>query len=69
MKYKINDIVRIIDKSAFYYNALGRIMSITDDEFAYYVVFEMIDEDTNEVSIYEDCFYKENQIIKEDIIC
>ena len=63
MKYNINDIVEIIDESAFYYGALGRIDKIyTDDEYEYFVVFEMIDEETGEESIYEECYYKKNQI-------
>ena len=58
MKYNINDIVEIIDESAFYYGALGRIDKIytddeTDDEYEYFVIFEMIDEETGEESIYE----------------
>ena len=63
MIYKVNDIVEVIDSNAFYYGALGRIDRVQpDDEYEYYVVFEMIDEDTGEVSIYEDCDYKASQI-------
>ena len=55
-----NDVVRVIDKNAFYHKALGRIESIDPtQEYAYFVVFEMIDEETEEVSIYEDCYYYE----------
>ena len=58
-----NDVVRIIDKNAFYYKTLGRIESIDPtQEYAYFVVFEMIDEITGEIEVYEDCYYKEDQI-------
>ena len=62
MKYNVNDIVEVVDLEAFYYGTLGRIDKIQpDNEYSYYVVFEMIDE-YGETSIYEDCEYKENQI-------
>ena len=58
-----NDVVRVIDKNAFYYKSLGRIESIDPtQEYAYLVVFEMIDEITGEIEVYEDCYYKEDQI-------
>ena len=45
MKYNVNDIVEVVDLEAFYYGALGRIDKIQpDNEYSYYVVFEMIDE-------------------------
>ena len=62
MNYKVNDIVEVIDPEAFYCGALGRIDRIQpDDEYSYYVVFEMINE-YGEKSIYEDCEYKKSQI-------
>ena len=57
---KINDIVKVVSVDAFYYGTLGRIDEVCEDE--YHVVFEMIDEETEEVSIYEDCYYYEYEI-------
>ena len=57
---KINDIVKVICVDAFYYGALGRIDEVCEDE--YHVVFEMIDEDTGEVSIYDECYYYDYEI-------
>lgn len=61
MKYRIGDIVRIIeDKEVFYHGAVGRIDSYY--EGGYYVVFEYIDMETGETGIYESCSYDESQI-------
>lgn len=60
MKFKVNDIVKIVSVDAFYYNALGRVAEVNDDEV--YVVFEMIDSDTGEVSVYEDCYYYDYEV-------
>ena len=60
---EVGCIVRVIDKEAFYYKAIGRIESIDPtQEYAYFVVFEMIDEITGEIEVYEDCYYREDQI-------
>lgn len=60
MNFKVNDIVKIVSVDAFYYNALGRVAEVNDDEV--YVVFEMIDTDTGEVSVYEDCYYYDYEV-------
>ena len=60
MNFKVNDIVKIVSVDAFYYNALGRVAEVNDDEV--YVVFEMIDSDTGEVSVYEDCYYYDYEV-------
>ena len=57
---KINDIVKVVCVDAFYYGVLGRIDEVCEDE--YHVVFEMIDEETEEVSIYEECYYYDYEI-------
>ena len=57
---KINDIVKVVSVDAFYYGALGRIDEVCEDE--YHVVFEMIDEITEEVSIYEEYYYYEYEL-------
>ena len=63
MKFKVDDIVRIIDKDAFYYNAVGIIRFIaSDDDYSYYIEFEAEDDETGEVFIYESNFYREDQI-------
>ena len=63
---KINDIVKVVSVDAFYYGALGRIDEVCEDE--YHVVFEMIDEFTGEISIYEECYYYDYEIelVKEE---
>ena len=60
MNFKVNDIVKIVSVDAFYYNAIGRVVEVNDDEL--YVVFEMIDDDTGEVSVYEDCYYYDCEV-------
>ena len=60
MNFKVNDIVKIVSVDAFYYNALGRVVEVNDDEL--HVVFEMIDTDTGEVSVYEDCYYYDYEV-------
>ena len=60
MNFKVNDIVKIVSVDAFYYNALGRVAEVNDDEV--YVVFEMTDTDTGEVSVYEDCYYYDYEV-------
>lgn len=66
MKFKVNDIVEVVSADAFYYKAMGRIDSILVDPeldyFEYKVVFEMIDMKTDEVTIYEECVYLEEEI-------
>ena len=63
MKYNVGDIVEIIDSNAFYHGALGTVDKIyTDDEYEYFVVFQMINETTGEEEVYEECYYKESQI-------
>lgn len=60
MNFKVNDIVKIVSEDAFYYNALGRIAEVSDDEL--YIVFEMVDIDTGEVSVYEDYYYYDYEV-------
>ena len=60
MNFKVNDIVKIVSVDAFYYNALGRVAEVNDDEL--YVIFEMINTDTGEVSVYEDCYYYDYEV-------
>lgn len=63
MIYNKGDIVEIIDESAFYFGALGLIDAVYEDaEYEYFVVFQMIDELTGDIEVYEECYYKENQI-------
>lgn len=66
MKFKVDDIVEVVSADAFYYKAMGRIDSILVvpelDYFEYNVVFEMIDMETDEVTIYEECVYLEEEI-------
>ena len=63
MKFKVGDIVEIIDKDAFYYGAIGDIDEIDlEDEYSYHVIFTMIDDYTGEERVYEDCPYKESQL-------
>lgn len=66
MKFKVNDIVEVVSADAFYYKVMGRIDSILVDPeldyFEYNVVFEMIDMETDEVTIYEECVYLEEEI-------
>lgn len=66
MKFKVNDIVEVVSADAFYYKVMGRIDSILVDPeldyFEYKVVFEMIDMKTDEVTIYEECVYLEEEI-------
>ena len=66
MKFKVNDIVEVVSADAFYYKVMGRIDSILVDPeldyFEYIVVFEMIDMETDEVTIYEECVYLEEEI-------
>ena len=66
MKFKVNDIVEVVSADAFYYKVMGRIDSILVDPeldyFEYNVVFEMIDMKTDEVTIYEECVYLEEEI-------
>lgn len=66
MKFKVDDIVEVVSADAFYYKVMGRIDSILVDPeldyFEYNVVFEMIDMETDEVTIYEECVYLEEEI-------
>ena len=66
MKFKVDDIVEVVSADAFYYKVMGRIDSILVDPeldyFEYKVVFEMIDMETDEVTIYEECVYLEEEI-------
>lgn len=66
MKFRVNDIVEVVSADAFYYKVMGRIDSILVDPeldyFEYNVVFEMIDMETDEVTIYEECVYLEEEI-------
>ena len=66
MKFKVDDIVEVVSADAFYYKVMGRIDSILVDPeldyFEYNVVFEMIDMKTDEVTIYEECVYLEEEI-------
>lgn len=66
MKFKVDDIVEVVSADAFYYKLMGRIDSILVDPeldyFEYNVVFEMIDMKTDEVTIYEECVYLEEEI-------
>lgn len=66
MKFKVDDIVEVVSADAFYYKVMGRIDSILVDPeldyFEYKVVFEMIDMKTDEVTIYEECVYLEEEI-------
>ena len=65
MRYQVGDIVRVIDKNAFYYNAIGQISEITNND--YLVIFTAIDNDTGEYFVYEDCYYYDYQL-KEEIL-
>ena len=69
MKFKIGDVVKVINNEAFYYNAIGEVGEIEDDEI--HVYFIAIDETTGEEFIYEDCYYLEEEleivIKKEDL--
>lgn len=61
MKFKINDIVKIIDdKEVFYHGAIGTIKEIDNDE--YHVFFEAIDIETGEEFVYEECYYLEGEL-------
>jgi hypothetical protein len=63
-KFKPGDVVKIIDESAFYYGAIGEVYSVDPyNEFSYFVVFSMVDEETGEETIYESCNYTVNQIV------
>lgn len=62
---KINDIVEIISRNAFYYGARGIIRaydSLDEEGYYYFVEFEMIDEETGETTVYESCWYREDQL-------
>lgn len=62
---KVNDIVEIIDKDAFYYKAKGVIAvydPLDEEGYCYFVEFEMIDEETGETTVYESCWYREDQL-------
>lgn len=62
---KVNDIVEIIDRNAFYYRAKG-VIAVYDpsdkEGYNYYVEFEMIDEEIGKTIVYESCWYKEDQL-------
>ena len=65
--FRVEDIVKVVDPSAYFYGTIGVIRYIldkdnSDDEYYFFVQFEMIDDDTGEVSVYEDCYYTEQQI-------
>ena len=62
---EINNIVEIISRDAFYYRAKGiiRVYDPLDEEgYCYFVEFEMIDEETGETTVYESCWYREDQL-------
>ena len=66
MRFQVGDIVRVIDSTAFFYNVVGQIKEVTDED--YLVVFIAINDETGEEFIYEDCYYYEDQIMKEEIL-
>ena len=62
---KVNNIVEIIDKDAFYYGARGIIAAydpLDEEGYCYFVEFEMIDEEIGETTVYESCWYREDQL-------
>jgi hypothetical protein len=62
---KVNDIVEIISRNAFYYGAKGIIRAydpLDEEGYCYFVEFEMIDEETSETTVYESCWYREDQL-------
>jgi hypothetical protein len=62
---KVNDIVEIISRDAFYYGAKGIIAvydPLDEEGYYYFVEFEMIDEETGETTVYESCWYREDQL-------
>lgn len=65
MRFQVGDIVRIIDENAFYYNAIGRISEITNND--YLVIFTAIDDVTGELCIYESCYYYDYQLKEEPL--
>lgn len=68
-KFKVNDIVRIVNNNAFMYGAVGVIFHICEDEenYPYYVQFQAVDTDTEEVFVYEDGYYNESDLRLYDI--
>lgn len=62
---KVNDIVEIISRDAFYYGAKGIIRSydpLDKEGYYYFVEFKMIDEEIGETIVYESCWYREDQL-------
>lgn len=62
---KVNDIVEIISRDAFYYRAKGIIRAydpLDEEGYYYFVEFEMIDEEIGETIVYESCWYREDQL-------
>lgn len=62
---KVNDIVGIISRDAFYYGAKGIIRAydpLDEEGYYYFVEFEMIDEEIGETIVYESCWYREDQL-------
>lgn len=60
MEIKVRDIVKVVSVDAFYYNAMGEVGEIEDDEI--HVYFTAIDDLTGEEFIYEDCYYYEDEL-------
>ena len=60
MKIKVGDVVKVINPKAFFYKVMGEVANIIDDEI--YVEFKAIDIETEEVFVYEDCVYLEEEL-------
>ena len=62
---KVNDIVEIISRDAFYYGAKGIIRAydpLDEEGYYYFVEFEMIDVEICKTIVYDSCWYREDQL-------